>query len=161
MSTCPQVYAATLAASRASSPSRVFARWRSKAKSSFSCHITPSMICRLPAAHRQASRGHARRALFCGGRRDVCAVLFQPATLPLHRGEALVGQEGVVPVGGHQELAYRALIAVRRGQTEGNDDPFGGHGQCYLETVHPFCLGRAAAEGSLTGKEALATGRGL
>ena len=49
------------------------------------------------------------------GRSNQCTVLLQPLPLPLYRGEAFVGEEGVVAVGSYQELAYGTLVAVRGG----------------------------------------------
>src|SRR5215212_3332657 len=60
-----QVYAATLAVRRASSPPNVFARWRSTEKKFFSWQTTPSMIWRLPAA---GHKGVCYGPLVGGGR---------------------------------------------------------------------------------------------
>jgi len=41
---------------------------------------------------------------------NQCPVLLQPVPLPLHRRVALVRKEGVVVVGGHQELSDGPLV---------------------------------------------------
>src|SRR5215203_6002687 len=83
-----QVYAATLAVRRASSPPNVFARWRSREKKSFSWQITPSMIWRLPDAHlrspfdqalRESSYGvAATRAPYSSSQRRSHSMLVKP-----------------------------------------------------------------------------------
>src|SRR5215208_5080964 len=114
----------------------------------------------LPFARRPPARLLRPRPLGRDLRRGYyqCAMVPQPSPLPLNRGETFVGEEGVVPVGRNQEVAYGPLVAVGRRESEGNHDPFRVHRKGHLEAVHPLGLGYAAAEGGLSGEETLTTG---
>jgi hypothetical protein len=78
--------------------------------------------------------------------------------LPRNRGKPFVGEEGIVAVGGQQELPDGSLIRVGLGQPEGSNYPFWSDRERYLEAVDPFGLGDAASEGGLSGEEALTGG---
>jgi hypothetical protein len=64
--------------------------------------------------------------------------------LPRNRGKPFVGEEGIVAVGGQQELPDGSLIRVGLGQPEGSNYPFWSDRERYLEAVDPFGLGDAA-----------------
>ena len=89
-----QVYAATLAVRRASSPPNVFARWRSTQKKSFSWQITPSMIWRLPSEASPTTIGLRPRpaGIVVRGGRNQRSVDLQPAPLPLNPRKPFVCQ---------------------------------------------------------------------
>jgi hypothetical protein len=72
------------------------------------------------------------------GSRHQRAVLLKAPALPLQRREALIGQEGMVPVGTDKELPDGALVAVGRCQPEGDDDALRVHREGYLEAADPL-----------------------
>src|SRR5215208_1703115 len=151
-----QVYAATLAVRRASSPPNVFARWRSTQKKSFSWQITPSMIWRLPAAQRRSAFCHAllessygvaaTRAPYSSSQRRSHSTPVNPLSARLR----------FVTVAGHEGVCYGPLVGGGRGQPEGGDDAPRIDHQGHLEAVDPFGLGGAPAEGGLPAEEPLA-----
>ena len=78
--------------------------------------------------------------------------------LARNRTRPFVGEEGIVAVGGQQELPDGSLIRVGLGQPEVGNYPFWSDRERYLEAVDPFGLGDAASEGGLSGEEALTGG---
>src|SRR5918994_6981706 len=109
------------------------------------------MNCRLPASHRQTALGPRLSGALLRGGRYQRTVLLQPVLLPRNRGKPFVGEEGIVAVGGQQELPDGSLIRVGLGQPDGSNYPFWSDRECYLEAVDPFGLGNAASEGGLSG----------
>src|SRR5215203_6153267 len=153
-----QVYAATLAVRRASSPPNVFARWRSTQKKSFSWQITPSMIWCLPSEANPTTIGLRPRpagvVVWGGGYQS--SVLLQPAPLPLHPRKPFVGQIRSVTVAGHEGVCYGPLVGGGLRQAEGGDDAPGIDHQGHPEALNPFGLRRAASKGRLPAEEPLA-----
>src|SRR5215212_12171619 len=153
-----QVYAATLAVRRASSPPNVFARWRSTQKKSFSWQITPSMVWRLPSEASPPTIGlrpcPAGVLVWGGGHQRP--VLPKPAPLPLDPPKPFVCQIRFVMVAGHEGVCYGPLVGGGRGQKEGDNDAPRIDPQGHLQAVDPFGLGGAPAEGGLPAEEPLA-----
>ena len=78
------------------------------------------MIWRLPSEASPPTIGLRPRpaGVVVGGGRHQRPVDLQPAPLPVHPREALVGQVGLVTVGGHEGFPYGPLVVGGLGQPE-------------------------------------------
>lgn len=85
---------------------------------------TPSVNCRLPAAHRQTASGHARRELFCGVAATSTPCSSNQCFSHATEENPLSARKGILAVGGQQEFPDESLIRVGLGQPEGSNYPF-------------------------------------
>src|SRR5215204_6158490 len=115
------------------------------------------MICRLPAAHRHASFGHARQALFCG-----VAATSAPWTSSHCRSHSTEEKPLSARKASWPSEATRNSPMGRSSQFAGANPkavttPFGGYREGHLEAVDPLGLGDASTKGGLSGKQTIAT----
>src|SRR5215207_2209205 len=115
------------------------------------------MICRLPAAHRHASFGHARQALFCG-----VAATSAPWTSSHCRSHSTEEKPLSARKASWPSEATRNSPMGRSSQFAGANPkavttPFGGYREGHLEAVDPLSLGDASTKGGLSGKQTIAT----